>query len=252
MTVAVIILSLLSATLILGYIVYKPPSFLIGFLQWKYPDVLFHLPLSQRVVALTLDDAPSSETTRILDLLHRYDAKATFFVIGSQIIEYPDVLERILAEGHEIGNHGWADEPAFALPLDTLEKQVKDVEALIPDTPNTGLSSVDTKLPPKYFRPGSGFFSKPMVSRLKKLGYMTVLGSIYSHDPQIHFPKQNARHILSMVEPGGIIIMHDRRSYSAEQLELVLEGLQAQNWKTLSLGGLLDTAAKEGRKRLSG
>ncbi|RFU28155.1 hypothetical protein B7463_g8186, partial [Scytalidium lignicola] len=205
------------------------------------------------VVALTLDDAPSSETAKILDLLQQHGAKATFFVIGNQISAYPGILERILTEGHEIGNHDWADDPSFKLSLETLERQIKDVEALIPKVQGDRSSNSrkgDSEVSLKYFRPASGFFSMPMVKRLKNLGYMTVLGSIYSHDPQIHFPRLNARHILSMIRPGGIIIMHDRRSYSAEQLELVLTSLEAWEWRVLSVGGLLDTASKETGKRL--
>lgn len=238
---------LLSLLLILGaifftaYIIYKPPSLVIGYLQWKYPDVLFHLPLpeSQKIVALTLDDAPSDETTKMLDLLKTYGSKATFFVIGSQIAAHPEILKRIHNEGHELGNHAWRDEPSLSLPLSELEQQVKEVETLIPANP-AGT---------KYFRPGSGFFNKAMVARLKTLGYRVVLGSIYPHDPQIHSARLNARHVLSMLKPGGIIIMHDRRPYSAEQLKLVLEGLTTKGWKAESVGGLLriseDTRVKK-------
>ncbi|KAH8802771.1 hypothetical protein F5884DRAFT_861126 [Xylogone sp. PMI_703] len=245
---ATLILSVLVLVLILGYIIYSPPSLVIDFLQWKYPDVLFHVPTAQKVVALTIDDAPSSETAKILDLLQQHGAKATFFVIGSQIKAHPGILERILAEGHEIGNHDWADEASFKLPLETLEHHLNEVEALIPRATSKQLLNSEDGDPVvslKYFRPGSGFFNAAMVKRLKSLGYTIVLGSIYSHDPQIHFPRLNARHILSMTRPGGIIILHDRRSYSAEQLGLVLAGLVAREWKVLSLGGLLGTAATE-------
>jgi hypothetical protein len=55
--------------------------------------------------------------------------------------------------------------------------------------------------------------------------YRVVLGSIYSHDPQIHNPVRNSKHVLSMLGPSGIIIMHDRRPYFAEHLELILKGI---------------------------
>jgi peptidoglycan/xylan/chitin deacetylase (PgdA/CDA1 family) len=228
------LLLLLLLVLVLAYTIYKPSTPVIRFLQWKYPDVLFHVPLpsGHKVVALTLDDAPTGETAKILDLLKLYGAKATFFVIGSQVASHPDILQRIHGEGHEIGNHAWKDEPSISLPLTELERQIKEVEALLPANDSGS----------KYFRPGSGFFSKKLIQRAKSLGYRVVLGSIYPHDPQIHNAKINAKHVLSMVKPGGIIIMHDRRSYSAEQLELVLKGLVAKEWKVESLGGLLQMA----------
>ncbi|TAQ88557.1 hypothetical protein B7494_g3088 [Chlorociboria aeruginascens] len=232
--------ALLILLFLIGYTIYKPPLLLIRSLQWKYPDVLFHIPLppTKRVVALTLDDAPSSETAKILDLLKAYGAKATFFVIGKQIASHPGILERMHAEGHEIGNHAWADEPSFKLPLAELQQQIEDVEALLP--PNQTQPGAET--PPKYFRPGSGFFHEKMVKKVKSMGYRLVLGSIYPHDPQIPKPSLNAKHVLSMLRPGGIIIMHDRRSYSAEQVELVLKGLSEKGWKAESLGEVLSIA----------
>lgn len=77
---------------------------------------------------------------------------------------------------------------------------------------------------------------------VRDLGYRLVLGSIYPHDPQIHNARINARHVLSMARPGGIIIMHDRRSYSAAEIELVLGGLKKRKYRVESLGGLLGVA----------
>jgi len=194
---------------------------------------------SERIIALTLDDAPSSETAKILDLLKAYGAKATFFVIGSQVGSHPGLIERMHKEGHEIGNHAWEDEPSLKLPLSELERQIGEVEALLP--PNAPL--LGSKRAPKYFRPGSGFFNQKMAERVNNLGYRMVLGNVYPHDPQIHSAKVNAKHVLSMVKPGSIIIMHDRRSYSAEQVELVLKGLKKEEWKVESVGGLVNAAA---------
>jgi peptidoglycan/xylan/chitin deacetylase (PgdA/CDA1 family) len=237
------LLALLVLVLLFAYIIYKPPKFVIDYLQWKYPDVLFHLklPESSRVIALTIDDAPSDETSRILDLLKIYNSKATFFVIGSQVASHPDLLRRIHDEGHELGNHAWADEPSVQLPLSELERQIKDLETILPpNRPTTG-----SKISPKYFRPGSGFFSKQMVKMVRKMGYRVVLGSIYPHDPQIHYPRINAKHVLSMARPGAVIIMHDRRSYSADQIELVLGGLKKRNYKVESLGGMIGVLGTE-------
>lgn len=233
----ILLLFLLIAAFIIAHVVYKPPQSVIRYLQQKYPDVLFQvdLPPTLRVMALTIDDAPSQETAKILDLLKEYGAKATFFVIGGQIRAHPDILERMIDEGHEIGNHAWADEPSTRLPLAELERQIKAVESKTPLNPDGA----------RYFRPGSGFFTEKMVERVKVMGYRVVLGSIYPHDPQIHNARMNAKHVVSMARPGGIIIMHDRRSYSVKQLELVLRDLSSKGmnrWTFESLGGLLRLA----------
>ncbi|KAI6250833.1 Peptidoglycan-N-acetylmuramic acid deacetylase PdaC [Erysiphe necator] len=223
-------LGLLFLATCMAYIIYKPPVVLIEYLQRRHPEVVFHLPLpsSQKYVAITVDDAPSSETAKILDLLNIYKAKATFFVIGKQISNYPGVLERIQNEGHEIGIHGWADEPSYKLPLAELELQIRKIETMLPQDPDRV----------KWFRPGSGWFTKSMIEMLKTIEYKLALGSVYPHDPQIKNPRINAAHVLSMITPGAVIIMHDRRSYSYRQMEIVLQGLAANGWKALSLGNL--------------
>lgn len=228
------LLGILVLVFLVGYSVYKPPNFLIRYLQWKYPSVLFHVPLpsSKRVLALTLDDGPSRETPKILDLLKAYGATATFFVIGSHAQPNPTLMQRIHDEGHEIGNHMWRDEPTIKIPINELQTQLMRVEYELP--PNEGGV--------KYFRPGSGIFSSKMVTAAAGLGYKTVLGSIFPFDPQIPYPGVNAAHVLSMARPGGIIIMHENRPWSADQLERVLKGLAERKWTVKSVGGLLQTA----------
>jgi peptidoglycan/xylan/chitin deacetylase (PgdA/CDA1 family) len=232
------LLTLLVILILLAYLIYKPPKPIVTFMQWKNPDVVFQvdLPSSQKVVALTIDDAPSSETGKMLDCLKTYGARATFFIIGSQVSSHP-LLERMHAEGHETGNHAWRDEPSISLPISELKNQIAEVEALLPANEN-GL---------KYFRPGSGFWNRGMLEMTKGFGYKTVLGSVYPHDPQIHSARVNAMHVLSMVRPGAIIIMHDRRPYSAEQLERILRGLKEGGWRVESLGGLLRIAEGSGK-----
>lgn len=245
--IKMILLSLLALILILlllVYIIYKPPTWLVSFMSWKNPDVLFHVPLSSsnHVVAVTIDDAPSSETGKILDILKTYNAKATFFIIGSQVGSYPEILQRIHDEGHELGNHAWRDEPSINLPISELKQQILDVEKML--LPNA--SGI------KWFRPGSGYFNKKMIEVVKGMGYKMVLGDIFPFDPVVPYPAVNAKHVLSMLKAGGVVILHDRRAYSAEQVERALAGMQKKGWRAESLGGLLEVAEEEGKKKKVG
>jgi peptidoglycan/xylan/chitin deacetylase (PgdA/CDA1 family) len=236
-----ILLTLLLILTLFAYIIYKPPKFVINFLQWKYPSVLFQLslPSKQKIIALTIDDAPSTYTAQILDLLKEYNAKATFFIIGSQIASHPGLLERIHAEGHEMGSHAWRDEASLSLPLTDLKQQIVELDELLIANENGE----------KYFRPGSGFFNKEMVEMVEGLGHRTVLGGVFPHDAQIHSAKWNARHVLSMVRSGAVVIVHDRRGYSVEEMKRILKGLQSGGWRVESLGGLLRIAEEERVKK---
>jgi peptidoglycan/xylan/chitin deacetylase (PgdA/CDA1 family) len=103
-------------------------------------------------------------------------------------------------------------------------------------------AAVDAEPPPKYFRSGSGFFSGTMRKMLGRLGYQLVLGSIYPHGPQIPFWRINASHILSMLRPGGIIICHDRRSWTVPMLQKVLPEIRCKGYRIVTVTELLREA----------
>jgi len=130
------------------------------------------------------------------------------------------------------------DEPSRSLSNSTLAEQIQSVEEML----HMAYNAVDTELPPKYFRPGSGFFSGKMRNMLGRLGYRLVLGNIYPHDPQIHFWRINASHILSMLQPGGIIICHDRRSWTAPMLRKVLPEIKRKGYHIVTVTMLLKEA----------
>ena len=218
------------------YIIYKPPAVLLSLFQYRWPDVLWQVSTSKKIVALTIDDAPSACTPTILELLRDNKATATFFVIGSQATKNERLLESIVAVGNELANHGRFDEPARSLSDVTLTEQIHAGEQQI----RKAYAAVGREYPPNYYRPGSGFFSTKIRSRLVKLGYRLVMGSIYPHDAQIPFPDINANHILSMLRPGGIIVCHDRRSWTLPMLQMVLPEMKRRGYEIVTVTELLN------------
>lgn len=222
------------------YCIYKPPNALIQYFQRSWPDVLWHVPTPNKIIALTIDDAPSEYTRGILEVLKENEATATFFVIGGQVHGRERILEDMVNSGMELGNHAMHDEPSRSLSPTQLGSEMREVEGSI----NGTYASVGLERPPKYFRPGSGFFSTRMRAQVKELGYQMVLGSIYPHDPQIPYPMVNARHILSMARPGGIIICHDRRGWTEPMLRKVLPELRRRGYKITTVTSLLKATAR--------
>lgn len=220
------------------YWIYKPPSFLISYFQWRWPDVLWHVSTTSKTVALTIDDVPSKYTREILNVLDANDAHATFFVIGSQVVGHDETLQQLVRKGNELGNHAMYDEPSRSLSDDTLTAQIHSVEEMI----EQAYDSINAGQPPRYFRPGSGFFSQRMRNVLGRLGYRLVLGSIYPHDPQIRHWRVNASHILSLLRPGGIIICHDRRGWTAPMLRSVLPQIRRRGYRIVTVTELLREA----------
>jgi peptidoglycan/xylan/chitin deacetylase (PgdA/CDA1 family) len=220
------------------YFVYKPPDFLIRHFARRWPDVLWRVSTSSKIIALTIDDGPSEFTDEIMQILKTNDATATFFIIGSQIAGHKETLQQLIRNGNELGNHAMHDEPSRSLDDTTLVDQIQSVEEMLQEA----YAAVDTGPPPKYFRPGSGFFSKRMRGMLGRLDYRLVLGSIYPHDPQIPFWRINASHILSMLQPGGIIICHDRRSWTVPMLRKVLPEIRRKGYRIVTITELLREA----------
>lgn len=232
------LLSLMCILIAPLYVIYKPPTFRVQYFQRRWPDVLWRISTSTKVIALTIDDGPSEYTNEIMQILHTNGATATFFIIGSQVAGHEATLQDLIRNGNELGNHAMHDEPSRTLSDTTLVDQIQSVEEMI----HKAYAAVDTKSPPKYFRPGSGFFSERMRKMLGRLGYRLVLGSIYPHDPQIPFWRINASHILSMLRPGGIIICHDRRSWTAPMLRKLLPEIWRNGYQVVTVTELLKGA----------
>ncbi|KAK3216429.1 hypothetical protein GRF29_8g3216420 [Pseudopithomyces chartarum] len=125
------------------YIIYKPPQALIRYFQAKWPDVLFHADVKEKVIALTIDDAPSYYTNQIIDILKENDAKATFFIIGGQVKGREPELAHMIDAGMELANHAMHDEASRSVATQELQAQIKQVESLI----STAYSAADGQVP---------------------------------------------------------------------------------------------------------
>ena len=238
-----LLLAVICTVLAPFYLIYKPPYMLIRYLAYRWPNVLWQVDVNDKTVALTIDDAPSQHTEEILSALKANNATATFFVIGGQVDGHQSKLRDAVRDGNELANHAMHDEASRSLRDAVLAEQVRSVESMIREA----YTSVNATMPPKYFRPGSGFFSERMMKVLRKLEYQLVLGSVYPHDPFISFAWINARHIQSMVRPGAIIICHDRRSWTAPMLRKVLPVMRRRGYRVVTLTQLLQQTKSKSR-----
>ncbi|MBM6400037.1 polysaccharide deacetylase family protein [Phycicoccus sonneratiae] len=203
--------------------------------------LLVQVPTDGPEVALTLDDGPDpSLTPRVLDVLARHDARATFFVLGSRVEAHPEVARAVVEAGHGIGNHGWADRPAVAQPtaayLRDLERATAAVEAA------TGTS-------PTLTRPGSGAVRPAQVRGATALGLRTVLGSVAVPDAEVHDIETSARFVLDRVQPGSVVVLHEgtpARHRVVDLLEHLLPRLTDRGRRCVTLDELL-TRADAGR-----
>ncbi|MCZ6530840.1 MAG: chitin deacetylase family protein [Chloroflexi bacterium] len=184
-------------------------------------------------MALTIDDGPDASTTpAILDLLQEHGSHATFFVITERIPGNERLMERMIEEGHELGNHMTSEEPSIRL---SREGFAEDLNAA-----DSALTEYDEI---RWLRPGSGWFTAGMIDTVESRGYRMALGSVYPFDHLIPSSWFAAEFILWRIRPGDVIVLHDHRwrgERTADTLRRVLPELTARGYKVVTLSGLVD------------
>jgi uncharacterized protein (TIRG00374 family) len=197
------------------------------------------------VLALTFDDGPSPDTTpRILDALRAAGAHATFFVLGKHATQHPELLARIVSEGHEVASHGWAHELLIFARPSTFRRELERTAALL----------VSHGVPqPRYFRAPHGFRG-PLSSRVaSRAGYQIVGWSAGVFDTALPGPEVIVERSVRALHPGAILLLHDAdgngnvtRSQTADALPAILEAVHARGLRTVTVSELATIAPPRG------
>lgn len=208
------------------------PGPVVRWLSRRFPDVLFHQPRAGPLIALSFDDSPHAMLTpRILDLLAAYDAHATFFMIGDHVPGNEQIIRRVIAEGHEVGNHMLSDTSSAALPPAEFERHLRQThELLVPFGPV------------RWFRPGHGWFNRRMLNQIHRHGYRCAMASAYALEFLPVTAPYAARHILRNIRPGGVIVLHDGaadRIRTVGVLERILPVLHRRGYQIVTVSELV-------------
>jgi peptidoglycan/xylan/chitin deacetylase (PgdA/CDA1 family) len=218
---------------VVGLVVWwTEPIALFGVLQWATPDIVWRVPISEPLVALSFDDGPHPvHTPQVLALLAQHDAHATFFLIGQRARGHPEVVRAIKAGGHEVGNHYY-----------TLRSTLRRTDRQFADELKRTGDALHLEGPVKLFRPPGGRIRSRQLDEAIRQGYTCVLGSAYPFDGA-HPPAAYIRWVVSKnLAPGTIVILHDGiadPSRSIEALPGILEAGRRKGLRFVSVGTLL-------------
>lgn len=192
---------------------------------------------TEKKIALTFDDGPSIFTLEILELLKKYDAKATFFCIGKNIEAHPEIIKKIIAEGHLVGNHSYSHSPFFDFyNAKKITKELQKTDALLEKFTSKKIN---------FFRPPYGVTTPSIRRALKITGHNVIGWNIRSLDGGTKNQNLIFNRIIKRVSPGGIVLLHDTASHSVLVLEQFLQFLQQNNYKVISIEELLNLKAYE-------
>ena len=212
------------------------PGPVVRWLSRRFPDVLFQQPNAGPLVALSFDDSPhATSTPRILDVLAKHDAHATFFMIGDHVGGNEEIVRRLVDEGHELGNHMMSDAPSARLSAAEFERQLLQMHELLAPFG-----------PVRWFRPGHTWFNRRMLDQIRRHGYQCAMASAYAYEFLPISAPYAARHILLNVRPGGVIILHDGvvdQERTLAVLERILPALRRRGYRVVTVSELVAAGA---------
>lgn len=211
--------------------------------EWKASrQVIDHFDTTEKAIALTFDDGPNPKATaNILKTLCRFQAHATFFVVGENLKQYPDLGRQIIDAGHELGNHSLNHADFNTLSSAAMKANLQQSNEIIRNV---------SSRPCLWLRPPGGYLSVDLVENIvpalsMKIGYWS-----YVQDSKDWKPGQSAEaiaaSILKNIAPGQIILLHDGCQNSpetAKALEIFLPELIKQGYRFLTLSEMEECVA---------
>jgi chitin deacetylase len=192
-------------------------------------------------IALTFDDGPWPTTTsQVLDILKKNNVKATFFMVGQQVEKYPQLVKRVVSEGHAVGNHTWNHQYHFFNEADAA-RELDHTSKLIYKT-----TGVKTSL----FRPPGGILTNGLVSYAHAKKYGIIMWSVDSIDWRYYRSGTQGliENVLKEVKPGGIVLMHDGggdRETTVKALPSIISKLKQRGYKLVTVPELLEMGSKQ-------
>lgn len=184
-------------------------------LQAKYPKTMIYKAHTiQKVIALSFDDGPDQRFTPIiLNILNKYDVKATFFLLGTRVQTYPDIARRIYNEGHVIGNHTFWHPQLTKTGVENMIWEIRKNEKEI-----QSITTVKTDL----FRAPYGALDEQLVKQLDEIGYRGIGWSVDSEDWKSLSSLKIKQNILNNIHPGAIVLMHSAGHWTQDLTGTVL------------------------------
>jgi len=183
---------------------------------------------SHKRIALTFDDGPHPEVTKqILALLQKYEAKATFFMLGSRVQYYPSLVQEVRDAGHEIGNHTWTHPVLTKMSAAAIKKEYETTEQAI---------KAAIGQPSAFFRPPYGAINDSVRALIPR---RSVNWTIDTLDWKHHDPAKLLPMIQKSLHNNAIVLMHDIHQSTADGLEPVLQYLQSEGYEFVTVSEVL-------------
>jgi len=205
----------------------------VGFVLWEDPLDEIATPVINRgfaddkIVALTFDDGPHPVTTALLlNVLKSHGVRATFFVVGHQAEEYPELLRRIAWAGHQVACHTYSHDNLVSLSRHEADNEFTYWERNVDRIVGRGS---------RFLRPPGGDFDRQTISMVRRKGYVLALWSINPGDWHMPPPSAIVEFVMDRLHPGAVILMHDDGMNTIRALPTVIKGLRHRGYRFVTL-----------------
>ena len=202
--------------------------------QWNYyVNAIHNNPNAiKNTIALTFDDGPSPHTEAVLDVLKTHNMKATFFCIGKHIEKHPDIFKRILAEGHEVGNHTYSHSYWLGFfSTKRLRRELELCDLVAKEHRNTALN---------YYRPPYGITNPMLRKTLKLTEHRCVCWNKRSYDTMSNNKDAILNRLTTNLKTGDIVLQHDTLEQTPEVLEKLLNYMNDHELRSVTVSQLLN------------
>ncbi|CAD5969434.1 Peptidoglycan-N-acetylglucosamine deacetylase [Planktothrix tepida] len=186
----------------------------------------------EKVIALTFDDGPWLETLKVLAVLQQFDIKATFFILGRNLLLYPEIMQQVVQAGHAVGNHTWTHSYPKMEPL-RAKSEIENTSAKL---------QLMTGLKTRLFRPPGGILDNGTAEYARSKNYAIIMWSIDTKDYQQASAEILADRVLNQARPGDIVLMHDgggNRFQTIQSLKIIIPELQKRGYRFVTVPELL-------------
>lgn len=201
-------------------------------IQWDFYIRSLHHGKNKKWITLTFDDGPATETSAILDILKEQQVAATFFTIGKNVRQYPEIAKRWHNEGHLIGNHSYNH--GFNFDWQSTAKMQEEIKAT-----NVVIEKI-TGIKTKLFRPPYGVTNPNLARAIRQCEMHSIGWSIRSFDTTAKDPEKLLARILQKTKGGDIILLHDSMSITGNILTEMIVKLRQKGYSFVRLDELLD------------
>lgn len=191
---------------------------------------------TQKIVAITFDDGPNAVfTPDVLSLLEKFEATATFFCIGQNVIRHPELIKEAAEKGHTIANHSFSH--SSTIDFNTTKGWLQEIEKT-----DAAIEKV-LGAAPIIFRPPYGVTTPALARAIKITKHRVVGWNIRPFDTTLKNKKKLVKRITRQIKPGAIILLHDSHDRIPYILEHLLLFLRENNYKTVSINNMMHDAS---------